>query len=87
METEVSLPCSERPPPVCIMSHLNTVHNLMSHIFNIHFSITFSPTLGCPKWSPPLQVFDQNVVFFIYHACYSPRPSHPHLFKYSDRIT
>ena len=44
------------PPPVPILSHINTVHTPTPHFLMIHLNIILPTTPGFPKWSSFLQV-------------------------------
>ena len=57
------------PPPVCIMSQVDLVHDLTSYFLKIHLNIIFPSTAGSSKWSLALMFPHQNPV----HAS-----SHPH---------
>jgi hypothetical protein len=48
MEPEGSLPCSQEPPIVLILSYMDPDHIPILCIFKIHFDI-LSPTLGLPN--------------------------------------
>jgi hypothetical protein len=49
------------PPPVPILSQLNSVY-VRSHCLKIHFNIILPSTPGSPKWSPSLRFSYQNPV-------------------------
>lgn len=39
MERKVPLPCSEQSADRSVLSQINPVHRILSHLFNIYFSI------------------------------------------------
>jgi hypothetical protein len=54
METEGSLPHSQEPAPVPILSQLNTVHASLFHFLKIDFNIIYPP-ISTPE--PPSGIF------------------------------
>ena len=46
MERKVPLPCSEQSADRSVLSQINPVHRLLSHLFNIYFSIIPPLCLG-----------------------------------------
>jgi hypothetical protein len=43
MEPEGSLPCSQQPPLVPVLSQMNLLHTTPSHFLKIHFNIILAP--------------------------------------------
>jgi len=66
------------PPPVPILSHLDSVHTPTSHFLKIHHNIILPPMPGSPKWSLSFKHPHQYLVYAsrIPHTRYIPRPSH-----------
>jgi len=77
MEPEGSLPHSQVPATVPILSHIDPVHVLASHFLKIHLNIILPSTPGSSKWSLSLGFPHQYPVyiFTLPHTCYMPRPS------------
>jgi hypothetical protein len=44
MEPECSLPCSQNPPLVSVLSQINPVHTTPSYLSKIHFNIIHKPS-------------------------------------------
>ena len=53
MESDDSLPHSQDPPTVPILSQLDPVHTSTSHILKMHLNKFLPFTSGSPKWSFP----------------------------------
>jgi hypothetical protein len=53
MEPEVSLPCSQQPPLVRILSQINPFRTFSTHSFKIRSNITFLSTPRSSAWSLP----------------------------------
>jgi hypothetical protein len=51
MEPEGSLPCSQQPPLVPILSQINPIHIMPSYLSKIHFNIVHPPTSWPSQWS------------------------------------
>jgi hypothetical protein len=66
------------PPPVSILSQLNPVHNLTSHLLKIRLNIILLSTTGSAKCSLSLRVTHQNPVHTssLHYTCCIPRTSH-----------
>ena len=77
MEPEGSLPHSQVPITVHILSHIDPVHVRASHFLKIHLNIILPFTPGSSKWSLSLRFPHQYPVypFILPHTCYMPRPS------------
>ena len=66
------------PPPVHILSQLDSVYIPTSHFMKIHLNFILPSTPESPKWSLSLGFPNQNNVYasFLPHTPYMPRPSH-----------
>jgi hypothetical protein len=84
MEPECSLPHSQVPPSVPILSQLNPVHTPTS--LKIHLNIILTSTPGSPQWSLSFRFPHHNPVHAspLPHTRYMPRPSHSSRFKPSS---
>jgi hypothetical protein len=49
MEVEDPLPCSQEPPLVRILSHMNPVHTTQSYVSQTYFYIILPRRLGVPS--------------------------------------
>jgi hypothetical protein len=76
------------PPPLPILSQLNTVHTLTSHFRKIHFNIFLSSTPGCYEWSLSLGFPHKNRVYVsrLPRTCYISRLSHSSRFYHLNHI-
>jgi len=76
------------PPPVPILSQLDPVHTLTSHILKIHLNIIHPSTPGSPTWSLSLRFPHQNPVYAspLPHTRYMPCPSHLSRFHHPNNI-
>ena len=66
------------PPPVPILSQLDTVHTPTSHFLKVHLNIILPYMPGSPKWSISLRFLHQNPVYAspLPHTRYMTRLSH-----------
>jgi hypothetical protein len=69
-EPEGSLPCSQEPATVPILSQMNPVHTTPSYFSKIHLNIIFPPTSRYFYWSRSFWLSHQNPI------CISLRPMH-----------
>ena len=69
------------PPPVPILSQLDSVHTRASHFLKIRLNIILPSTPGSPHWSLSLRFPHQNPVHAspLPHTRHMPRPSHEEL--------
>ena len=76
------------PPPVPILSQLDSAHTLTSHFLKIHLNITLPPTPGSSKRSLSLKFPQQNIVYasLLPHTPYMPRLSHSSRFDHPTNI-
>jgi len=88
MEPECSLPHSQCPPPVPILSQLDPVHTPTSHFLKIHRNIILPSTPGSPKWSLSFRFPHQNPVYAspLPHTYYMSRPSHSSRFYHPNNV-
>ena len=78
----------KRPPPVPILSQLDSIHNPTSYFMKIHLNIILTSTSWSPQWSLSLRFPHQNLVHnspFL-HTCHMPRPSHSSRFYHPPNI-
>jgi hypothetical protein len=64
------------PPPVPILSQLDPVNAVTSHLLNIHLNIILLSTPGFSKWSLSIRFRHQNPVYnsTLPHTSYVPSP-------------
>ena len=62
------------PPPVPILSHLDSVHTRTYHFLKIHLTLVFPFKPWSPKWSFTVRFPHQNPVYAstLPHTCYMP---------------
>jgi hypothetical protein len=70
MEPEISLPCSQGPPLVHILSQVNPANTLSTYFPKVYSNV--SSTLSSSQWSLPFEFSDRNFVriFRLSHARY-----------------
>jgi hypothetical protein len=83
MEPEGSLPYSQEPSTVHILSQINLVHTTLSYVSKIHFNIILPPT---SRTSFPSSFPTKTLYSLLPQACYMPCPSHPPWLGQSDYI-
>ena len=66
------------PPPVPILSQLDSIHTPTSHFLMIYLNIILPSAPGSPQWSLSLRFPHQNPVYAspLPHTPHMPRPSH-----------
>jgi hypothetical protein len=64
---------------VPILSHMNSMHTLPFHLFNIHFNITLPSVLRHPKLSRSFRIHNPKLIC-IFFACHIFHPSDCHRF-------
>jgi hypothetical protein len=79
MKPKSSVPCSQEPSTVPILSHINPTHTIPSYLSKIHFNIVHAPTSWSFQWSLSFWLSHQYPIWMslLLHSCYMPRPSHP----------
>jgi hypothetical protein len=71
LETEGSLPYSQKPSMDRILSQLNPIHILTPYFFKIYFSIILPSTLRSRKPAVPFRISDQNVMYLSHNPMLS----------------
>ena len=76
------------PPPVPILSQLDSVHTPTSHFLKTHLNITLSSTPGSPNWSLSFTFPHKNPVHAspLPHTRYMPHPSHSSRFYHRNNV-
>ena len=76
------------PPPVPILSQLDSVHTPTPYFLKIHLNIILPSTPGSPKWSLSLRFPRQNPLYAtsLPHTCYIPHPFHSPRFYHPNNI-
>ena len=76
------------PPPVPVLTQLDSVHTPTFHFLKIHLNITLPSKPGSPKWSVTLRFPQQNPLYasILPHSLYMPRPSHSSWFYHPKNI-
>ena len=74
------------PPPVSILSQLDSVRTPTSHFLKIHLNIILPSTPRSPQWSLSLRFPHQNPIYVspLPHTRYMSRPSHSSRFDHSN---
>jgi hypothetical protein len=70
MQPVGSLPCSQEPSTVPVLSQMNPNYTIPSYLSNIHFNIAHPPTSCSSQWSLSLRLSHQ------YPICIPPHPIH-----------
>ena len=88
MEPDVSLPQSQVPAPIPILSQINPVHVLISHFLKMCLNIILPSTPGTSKWSLSFRFPYQTTVYGspLPHTRYMPRPSLSSRFYYPNDV-
>ena len=83
MKPDVSLPPTQKTPPVPIPSQNNPVQVTSFHFLTIHLIIILPSKSGSLKWSLSLTFSLQNPVYAspLIHTCYMPRLSHSRFYR------
>ena len=76
------------PPPVPILSHLDSVHTPTSHFLKVHLNIILPFTPGSPQCSLFLRFPHQKTIHAssLPHTRYMPRPFHSSRFDHPNNI-
>jgi hypothetical protein len=76
MDPEGSLPCSQEPSTVPILSQINPVHTIPSYLSRIHLNIVHPPTSWSSQWFLP-SGFPTNILYaFLFPPIRVTCPAH-----------
>jgi len=75
-------------PPVPILSQIDLVYVVISHLLKMHLTVVLPSTPVSLKWSLSLRFSHKNPVYTctLPHKCYMPRPPHSSRFDHRNYI-